>query len=134
MDLKLLSSFGDQTPASRLKDDDFIEALSFSHCDKYIATGDHGGRVNIYKVKQGEKSANTSISFVTKSQVFMSHFEGERSTVANPKIYCLRWIPKIAKNPLFLACNCIFIFIMILTHSLYNKITKVKREPFDIME
>ena len=111
MNLKLLGSFGDHIPEAMIHDYDMIEQLSFSGCDKYVASGDHGGRVILYRIKEtGRPRSPLSFTFAAKIQAFTPRFETTRDCMSNPKVTCLQWLPRVDYNPLFVVANRIFVF------------------------
>ena len=106
MSLKLLAAFGDHTPDQMLRDEDTLDQLSFSGCDRYVASGDHGGRISVYRIKETNRARNPlSFSLAAKVQAFTTKYEATRESPANPKVTSLQWLPRVDHNPLFLAAN-----------------------------
>lgn len=111
MNLKLLAAFGDLIPEAQLKDGDTIEQLSFSGCDKYVASGDHAGRISVYRIKPtGKTRSPLSFSLATTIQAFSPKFSGALDEQTDPKVTCLQWFPRVDMNPIFVAANRMFIF------------------------
>jgi hypothetical protein len=109
MNLKLLASFGDHIPDSMMKEEETIEHLSFSQCDKFVASGDRAGRVNIYKIRETGRPKNPlSFALAITSQAFTRRFDSILSDEVSPRITSLSWLPRMEFHPRFLASNRVF--------------------------
>ena len=106
MDLKLLSCFGEHSANAKPSDDETIERLSFSECDRFVASGDHGGNINIYRIKEtGKVRSPLNFSLSSKFAAFNRDYDYLRNEVRNPRINCLTFFPKYTLNPLLIASN-----------------------------
>lgn len=111
MELKLLSCFGEHAANANLKQEDTIDHLSFSQCDRFVASGDQGGNVNIYRIKEtGKTRIPLNFTLTTKIQAFSPDFDFYRNIKRDPKIRCLQFCPKLTLNPLLLVGNRMFFF------------------------
>lgn len=111
MDLKLLSCFGEHSANTNTNDNDTIEQLSFSQCDRFIASGDRGGNINIYRIKEtGRARSPLNFLLATKFCAFKNDFDPFRNDMRNQKINCLQFLPKYSLNPFLLVSNRIFLY------------------------
>jgi hypothetical protein len=111
MNLKLLASFGDHVPNSKVTDDGTIEQISFSQCDRFVASGDRGGRVNIYKIREtGRPRAPLGFTLAHTIQTFTTHFDPLLNDDIPPRISSIQWLPRMDYNPKFLVSNRSFPF------------------------
>ncbi|OHS97079.1 hypothetical protein TRFO_09627 [Tritrichomonas foetus] len=106
MDLDYLASFGDQVPLSQFKPDDTISVLAFSSDGRFLASGDHAGRVVIFQINPPKTpDGNYSASFVCQIHAHKAEFDYFRSELSEMKINSLKWVPTQTLNPLLLSCN-----------------------------
>lgn len=111
MNLKLLAAFGDHTPQAGIKDDDTIDQLTFSRCDKYVASADQAGRITVYKIKPSARARSPwDFSLAIKLPAFVPRLDAIRDKMVDPKITGMQWIPRIETNPMLLASNRIIYF------------------------
>jgi hypothetical protein len=111
MNLKLLASFGDHVPDSRVTDDDTIEQLSFSQCDRFVAAGDRAGRVNIYRIREtGRPRSPLSFTLAHTIQAFTTHFDPLLNADIPARISSIEWLSRMDYNPKFLVSNRPFLF------------------------
>jgi len=99
MELRLLAAFGDRVAESRLKGEDTIERLSFSGCDRYVAAGDHGGRIHVYRIKAAEQR-RTPFNFSRAASI-----QAFRARACDPRVVALQWLPRVDLNPCFVAAD-----------------------------
>lgn len=106
MDLHFLTAFGDHVPLSHFKSDDTISALSFTSDGQFLASGDHAGRIVVFRFTEGSNNKNCPmVSFVTQIHAHKSQFDYFRSELSEMKVNSLKWVPRQTLNPLLLTCN-----------------------------
>jgi hypothetical protein len=111
MNLKLMASFGDHVPEAKFSTDDTIEQLSFSQCDRFVASGDRAGRINLYRIRETGRPRNPlSFALAHSIPAFTKHFDPLSNDDVLPRITSIQWLPRIDYNPKFLTANRIFLF------------------------
>jgi serine/threonine-protein phosphatase 2A regulatory subunit B len=103
---KLLSAFGDHVPLAQFKPDDTISSLAFSRDGCFLASGDHAGRVVVFRVNQpAGATGKVTISFVTQVHAHKAKFDYFRSELSEMKVNSVKWIPTKSLCPLLITCN-----------------------------
>jgi serine/threonine-protein phosphatase 2A regulatory subunit B len=103
---KLLSAFGDHVPLTQFKPDDTISSLAFSRDGRFLASGDHAGRVVVFRLNQpSSATAKPTVSFVTQVHAHKAKFDYFRSELSEMKVNAVKWIPIQSLCPLLITCN-----------------------------
>eukprot|EP00768_Dysnectes_brevis_P005385 gnl/Dysnectes_brevis/3870_a5003_560.p2 GENE.gnl/Dysnectes_brevis/3870_a5003_560~~gnl/Dysnectes_brevis/3870_a5003_560.p2 ORF type:complete len:335 (-),score=104.17 gnl/Dysnectes_brevis/3870_a5003_560:1831-2835(-) len=90
--------FGDSQPIESIPDSDIISSIEFNSSGKYLAAGDRGGRVIIFKRSKSRKSKASShptveYKFFCEFQSHESEFDSLRSVEIGEAINCIEWVP-----------------------------------------
>lgn len=114
LDFKLSQCFGDCSPAEDVTEADILSAVQFDKTGDYLATGDRGGRVVIFKQNSGGKqkvSASGKIrrtsdfKFFTEFQSHEAEFDYLKSLEIEEKINQIKWCPRACNALLLLSTN-----------------------------
>lgn len=106
MNLKYLASFGDHVALSSFRPDDTISTLAFSPDGRFLASGDHAGRIVVFQLNNPKKDGGkTTVNYVIQVLAHRSQFDCLRSEINDPKVNSLRWVRTNSINPLLLSCN-----------------------------
>ncbi|XP_039142715.1 serine/threonine protein phosphatase 2A 55 kDa regulatory subunit B beta isoform-like isoform X2 [Dioscorea cayenensis subsp. rotundata] len=125
MEWRFSQVFGERTPGEEIEDVDIISAIEFDKCGKYIATGDHGGRVVLFK-RTNAKDFNDEkqvfsrkmlehmdyhvaeppkYSYITEFQSHEPDFDYLKSLEIQEKITKLRWCTSSNDSLFILSTN-----------------------------
>ncbi|KAH0790349.1 protein phosphatase PP2A regulatory subunit B [Histomonas meleagridis] len=104
MDVDFIESFGDDVAPALLKREDRISVISFDPAGKFLAVGDHGGRIIIFSIDDNPKTG-PKFSFVCQIEAHISEFDYLRSVFSSKTVNSIKWVPTTVLNPLFLSCN-----------------------------
>jgi serine/threonine-protein phosphatase 2A regulatory subunit B len=103
---QLLAGFGDHVPLTQFKPDDMISTLNFSGDGRFLASGDHAGRVVVFRINPpNPQTGKPTVSFVTQVHAHKAQFDYFRSELSEMKVNSVKWLPKQVLNPLLLTCN-----------------------------
>jgi serine/threonine-protein phosphatase 2A regulatory subunit B len=104
MELEYLASFGDHIPLAQFRADDRINVLAFNSEGTFLGSGDGGGRLVIFTVKDRGPD-KPFVSFVCQVHAHKSEFDYFRSELSEPKINSLKWVPGSFLQPRLVTCN-----------------------------
>jgi serine/threonine-protein phosphatase 2A regulatory subunit B len=83
-----------------------ISTLNFSRDGRFLASGDHAGRVVVFRVNPAaSQTAKPTVSFVTQVHAHKAQFDYFRSELSEMKVNAVKWVPRQSLNPLLLTCN-----------------------------
>ncbi|KAG5178658.1 protein phosphatase PP2A regulatory subunit B [Tribonema minus] len=114
LDFKLSQCFGDCSPAEEVTEADILSAVQFDSTGEYLATGDRGGRVVVFKqnapVKQkvsssGRTRRTSDFKFFTEFQSHEAEFDYLKSLEIEEKINQVKWCRRAGRALLLLSTN-----------------------------
>ncbi|CAM9170247.1 unnamed protein product, partial [Choristocarpus tenellus] len=109
-EFKLSQCFGDCSSEKEVTEADILSAVNFDSTGEYLATGDRGGRVVIFKKSSagkqkvsssGKVKRTSDYKFYTEFQSHEADFDYLKSLEIEEKINQIKWCPR-ANNALFL--------------------------------
>ncbi|CAM9354214.1 unnamed protein product [Chrysoparadoxa australica] len=114
LSFKLSQCFGDCSPAEEVTEADILSAVEFDSTGEYLATGDKGGRVVIFKQNSARKqkvSASGKVrqasdyKFFTEFQSHEQEFDYLKSLEIEEKINQIKWCSKTHNSLMLLSTN-----------------------------
>lgn len=85
--------------------DDMISSLAFNPNGDYLAVGDNGGRVIIFKYREGKKNQEGQYKSLLGLTSHTTEFDKLRSVVVTPTIEHLSWMNHNCNSQAFISAN-----------------------------
>jgi len=91
--------------AAEVQQADIVSALSFDDTGNYLAVGDHGGRVVIFKQAETKATKHLEYEFWIEFQSHESEFDYLKSVEIEERINQIKWLPRRNQNHFLLTTN-----------------------------
>jgi len=107
---KFSQCFGEKTVVEEMTEADVLSAVEFGPTGEYLATGDKGGRVVVFKQSArtpelASAQGKVAYSFYTEFQSHEPEFDYLKSLEIEKKINCIRWCKNRGNGMFLLSTN-----------------------------
>lgn len=97
--------FGYKGPGEKILDEDIISTLKFDHTGRFLALGDHAGRVIIFYNDSNSKNKDEQMEYFTEFQSHTKEFDALHSIEVDETINAITWLPAQGKYLKMLSTN-----------------------------
>lgn len=103
---KFAQCFGDKSDTLEVAEADIISTVQFDKTGKYLASGDHAGRVVLFQRNERKKTGGCEYKFWSEFQSHEPEFDYLKSLEINEKINKIVFCPSFSEKSLqILTCN-----------------------------